>query len=264
MKVLITDKSKDILRKSDISSSLKVPKMTDAEYDDIKYIVEYIGGHWREKFKDFVFDDLSLNVQSKIKNILNCDYITLTDETKFKIDNQFYPTPARIARVMVQTACIKSNELVLEPSAGRGALLDIITTYTKHYRAVEYNKKNVDYLRLHNYRVNYTSFEKYAAKVQTRFDVVVMNPPFGKEMDLRHTALAFNLLKTGGRLIGLVAENSLYYDRKVTHDFMNQIHRLKRMGATPIPHGSFKESGTNVDIVMLELYKSRDSEHIIL
>lgn len=87
-----------------------------------------------------------------------------------------------------------------------------------------------------------------------KFNKIVMNPPFFNEMDLRHTILAYNLLKPGGILISLVAENSLYYDRPVTHNF-NAFMNLVSSKRVDIPHGSFKQSGTNVDVSMIIVHK---------
>lgn len=254
MLINVSDKSKQLLKQSNITTLLKTPVMTDAEYDEIKYIVEYIGGHWREKYKGFVFDDEVNIVKDKINYILGIKQFKLPDNVVFQIKNQFYPTPDWLAHDMVEYADIQKTDRVLEPSAGRGAILKYIASKTKYYYAVEYNKSNAKYLRDAGYRVNLTSFEKYSATINKQFDKIIMNPPFANKMDLIHTTLAYNILRQGGRPISLIAENSLYYDRPITHKF-NAF--LKSCGATvtEIPHGTFKESGTNVDVVMITINK---------
>lgn len=90
--------------------------------------------------------------------------------------------------------------------------------------------------------------------MKNRFDKIVMNPPFANKLDIKHTVLAYNLLNPGGRLLSLIAENSIYYDRTITHRFNNFL-KLHNATVTEIPHGSFKESGTNVDVVMITINK---------
>lgn len=160
MVVKISNKSKSLLEQSNITTLLKLPKMTDAEYDEIKYIVEYLGGHWREKYKGFIFDDDLNTVKEKLQYIMGLKQIVLSDRAVFQIKNQFYPTPNWLAEKMVELAEIKKTDRVLEPSAGQGAILQYMVNKTKHCHAVEYNKENANYLRSLGYRVNLTTFEK--------------------------------------------------------------------------------------------------------
>lgn len=268
MTIEITETCKYILSKSNLGHSniLYIPKISDTEYDKIKYVIEFIGGHWSERCKGFIMDDTSDNVINKIKRVLTLDKINISSQDVFKIKNQFYPTPSWLAKDMVERANISYSDKfnILEPSAGKGAILQYIVQYTaSKYTAVELSKQNVEYLRKLGYKVNNTSFENYALNTNKKFDRVIMNPPFANEMDLRHTALAFNLLKEGGKLVGLVAENSLYYARPITTMFNGQLSNLDAK-LTNIQHGAFIESGTSVDITMIEVVKHSEHEKIML
>lgn len=259
MVIQITDRDKKILNQAKFDTMLRLPSMTDDEYyHNIKYLVEYIGGHWRERFKGYNFDEPGNIVLSKLKQLMDIGYIEITTDKAFQIKNNFYPTPDWLAAKMVEIADIKRGERVLEPSAGRGALLKYMSHKTYAYYAVEYNRDNVQCLRHLGYRVNAGSFENYYKnKINShgeKFNKIVMNPPFFNEMDLRHTIMAYNLLKPGGKLISLVAENSLYYQRPVTTNF-NAIMSVLSARIIDIPHGSFKQSGTNVDVSMIIINK---------
>lgn len=254
MIINISNRSKLLLNQSNITTLLQLPPMTNEEYDEIKYIVEYLGGHWREKYKGFIFDDDLNIVREKLASIMTMKQFRLSDDVVFQIKNQFYPTPDWLAHKMVDLANINKSDIVLEPSAGRGAILKYIALKTKHYYAVEYNKQNAEILREQGFRVNLTSFENYYTKANKQFNKIIMNPPFANKMDLKHTVLAYNLLKPGGKLLSLIAENSIYYDRPVTHKF-NAFLKQHNATITEIPHGSFKESGTNVDVIMITLHK---------
>ncbi len=61
-------------------------KLTDDEYDELKPIIETMGGHWREKEKGFVF---------------HVDTSHRENYTERQEELQFFPTPRKIAKRMV-------------------------------------------------------------------------------------------------------------------------------------------------------------------
>ena len=136
---------------------------------------------------------------------------------------------------------IKPADTVLEPSAGRGAILQYIVKQTNNYKAVEKDQENSKYLISKGYKVSNTSFEQFHSRVERtrQYDKIVMNPPFSNKRDIIHTLLAYNLLKPNGTLVGLLVENSLYYKRPITDMFNGFIHRINAE-VIEIPHGTFK------------------------
>lgn len=77
------------------------------------------------------------------------------------------------------------------------------------------------------------------------FDGILMNPPFKMGTDARHYARALELLKPGGRIVGLCYNGA------------KQNAKLKPMAATweVLPENSFKEEGTRASIVLLTFVK---------
>jgi len=73
--------------------------------------------------------------------------------TDFQKLYQFYETPPELARRMVALADVRDGQKVLEPSAGRGAILKAMPQ-TVHRTAVELNSSLVD-LAAHAQRVLY-------------------------------------------------------------------------------------------------------------
>ena len=262
MNIKVDSVSHRILGNADFSYIVRLPEMSDAQYDKIKYIMEYAGGHWRERYKGFQFNDSPDVIQSRICDILINGSIELSNNKAMQIKYQFYPTPDVLAIQMVGMAGIEPNDTVLEPSAGTGSILKYIVKMTNNYKAVEINKENAEYLRSLGYKVSQTSFEQFYTSTKLRFDKVVMNPPFSDKRDILHTMMAYNLLKPGGTLVGLLAENSLYYDREITKRFNRFIGKA---GAKihQIPHGTFSESGTNVDVVCIVI-KRKNKEKMDL
>ena len=262
MKILLDRESNGIINRANFNYIVRFPEMSDKQYDKIKYIMEYAGGHWRERFGGFQFNEAPDIIQSRLAEIMSYGEINLSDDMVMQIKYQFYPTPEGLAQQMVEMADIKPGETVLEPSAGRGAILKYIVNKTPNYKAVEINSDNANYLRGLGYNVSQTSFELFSSRTKMRFDKVVMNPPFSDKRDILHTMMAYNLLKPDGTLVGLLAENSIYYKREITARFNRFIGKV---GAKihQIPHGTFNESGTNVDVVCIVINK-KDNEKMDL
>lgn len=226
-----------------------VEEMTDAEYDEIKPVIEKAGGHWREKYKGFVF---------KTDTSHNEDY------TEDKEKNQFFPTPYTVVKRMIILSGLKElsyclSPKVLEPSAGRGAILDAVRKQCKaKLFAVEPNEDNLYELQKKGYYMaEQKTFEEWAEQNENQkntFNYVLMNPPFSGSRDVLHTMLAYEFVKDGGVLVAVVSENSLYYDNKHSKRFRDW---LKEVNAyiEDVPYGSFKESGTTVDTVIIKIVK---------
>ena len=127
---------------------------------------------------------------------------------------QLFPTPAALARRVVELADIQPGERVLEPSAGTGALLDQIqrraaASQRVEIVAVEINLSLVDQLRRLTdadpaIRIIGADFLQCNGDLGT-FDKIAMNPPFVNGSDIRHILHARSMLRPGGRLVAICA-----------------------------------------------------------
>lgn len=252
----------DIINSNDESDLLviKLPSMTDSEYRDIKYVIESIGCHWRERYNGFVTSGKPDRIKYRLESLIGKDHLLISQEKLFKIENKFYPTPASVATHMVETANIGKYTSVLEPSAGRGALFKLIKRKTIVGRAVECNKKNFDILKSMGFISIYNlTFEEYYSTyicnhIHDYYDRVVMNPPFDNGLDCKHIMMAYNALANGGRLVALMAENNLFYDTPIAKEFKEFLSKTTYT-IEAVPYGKFKESGTSVDVVMVVIDK---------
>ena len=77
------------------------------------------------------------------------------------------------------------------------------------------------------------------------FDRIVMNPPFVNGADVKHINHALTLLNPGGRLVALCANGP-----RQRAAFMDIAEHWE-----DLPAGSFKDSGTNVNIALMVLTK---------
>lgn len=230
------------------------PPMTNKEYDNLKYRIENLGGHWRERFGGFVFD---IDPMPALRDANTWKPIKQSQYSKWKIMRQFYPTPDDLAKYVVELAEIEDHHLILEPSAGSGALLRPIGR-TSNIMAIEIDDGLATGLMEVGYgTVINSSFEKAIqdGDVGQWFDRVVMNPPFGpNQLDIKHIMMAYKCLKPNGILVAIMSENDLYYDTPCTKEF-NEFLKSVDAHVEEVPFRSFLASGTRVDTVIVKIKK---------
>lgn len=164
---------------------------------------------------------------------------------------QLFPTPAPLAARMVEAAGIEGGMRILEPSAGTGAILGAMGGRMFAHNperggavAVEINPRLSERLRgeFPLTAVYCGDFLQMNGNLGT-FDRILMNPPFANAQDVAHIQHARAMLKPGGRLVAICANGP------------RQAEALQPIAATwePLPAGTFAESGTNVNAVLLTI-----------
>lgn len=119
--------------------------------------------------------------------------------------HQFYPTPERLARIAVELAEIGPGDTCLEPSAGIGGIADFLPA--ERTRCVEISDLHCKVLQAKGYdvvRENFIDWAHIEWCKGTRFDRVVMNPPFSENRAQDHLEAAASLVKAGGRLVAIL------------------------------------------------------------
>lgn len=158
---------------------------------------------------------------------------------------QLFATPAAIAERMVEVAGIDERMRVLEPSAGSGNLLRAIEARKpRHVTAVEVNMRLCDALEGRFgvdtlMQADFLSLKP--SDVTPSVDRVVMNPPFERGADIRHIKHAMGMLGMGGRLVALCADGPR--QREAFEPIATSYE--------PLPAGTFKDQGTNVNVAMV-------------
>jgi SAM-dependent methyltransferase len=164
---------------------------------------------------------------------------------------QLFPTPAELARQVVDMADIRPGQEVLEPSAGTGRLLEplynsegteCLCEPKGRLVAVEVNQKLAALLTR-----TYVNADVYCADFLEengrlgKFDRIIMNPPFVNGSDIKHIEHARSFLKPGGRLVAICANGP------------RQQEKLKPAAVEwhDLPQGSFAPSGTNVNAAIV-------------
>jgi protein-L-isoaspartate O-methyltransferase len=168
---------------------------------------------------------------------------------------QLFPTPAALAERMVDLAELKPTDRVLEPSAGTGVILRAIGPGPDKV-AVEINSNLVNELTrqsLSGTRIHQADFLQCNGDLG-KFDAVIMNPPFENAVDIKHITNAMNMLKPGGRLVAICANGPRQNA---------QLRPLvESMGGSweQLPAGTFIESGTGVNTVLMSLTMAQIGE----
>jgi len=83
-----------------------------------------------------------------------------------------------------------------------------------------------------------------------RFDRVAMNPPFELRQDISHVTKAFGLLKPSGKLVSVMSAGVTFRQDKKAVD-VRELLEAHQGQILPLPEGSFKESGTGVNTVIV-------------
>lgn len=231
---------------------LDIGTVSNQEYDILKPTIEALGGHWREREKAFVFGiDVEKEIESVFTNNFNVSKEWLSTWVE-QHKTQFFPTPKPVAERVVELAEISEGQSLLEPSAGQGALLDCIPVKC-HILAIEPLAENAMYLERKGYNYCYSTFED-TYNALPKFDRVIMNPPFSGQRDIKHFLMAYDLLKEGGVIVGILSENALYYDTDTTKNF-NVFLKEHNAYVEEVPFQSFQESGTTIDTVIIKIKK---------
>jgi predicted RNA methylase len=220
-------------------------------YVKVDSVLKAIGGKWSRSAQGHVFDAAPQRL---------LDLVMMTGTAETNRDVGWFPTPAELANKMVAMAGVRRGALVLEPSAGKGALVIAAQAQGGVVTAIERDPDRRAYLARHvmskmDSLVDVDDFMAYPGPPAT-FDRVVMNPPFcrvGLGNHLDHLRHAFAMLRSGGVLVA-VMPSSLEFRRDAAHtsarDFVHEHGEIESL-----PPQSFKTSGTDVNTCLVRMTK---------
>lgn len=203
------------------------------------------------------------------------------------------PTPQDLARHIVgqymeHSYNSRDRVRVLEPSAGRGALVDAITRGGRDVdwldvTAVELDARRAAYIDFEGVTVVVDTFEAFADAAESDgqlFDVVMMNPPYsvpGKaDIWALHVLLAWRLLTPGGCLVAIVPASAApdgrtggnvkgvreVRDLVRTYGEVRDLVRTYGRVAEDLEDDAFAESGVTVSTCVIVLHKPLKTEPV--
>lgn len=223
-------------------------------YQDVAKSLELIGGKWKGgKVFGFVFNEDPTELLNQIAN---------GEKRNLKKEHQFFATPSHIAEWLVDLANIKDDNIIIEPSAGQGAIMDAILA--KHPNNKLFYCENMPtnitilqkkYNSIDNiFKLNPLNDDFLELKSDNQFDVVIANPPFTKNQDIDHIKKMYDVTRNGGRIISIASKHWQISNNKKEADFRDW---LDNVGAEiqSIDAGAFKESGTMISSCIIIINK---------
>lgn len=229
------------------SNIVKLPeiKIERLIYLEVKNKLELIGGKWKGgKVQGFVFQEDPTELLEQIAN---------GDNRNLKKEFQFFATPKELCSKLVELADIGIGDLILEPSAGQGAIVKAILEKQPDqtvwcYEAMSVNKTILE--KIECVKILGDDF----LTCDTTFDRIIANPPFSKNQDIDHVRHMYECLREDGRLVSITSTHWQHSSNKKETQFREW---LKDVNAEiiPVDAGAFKESGTTIATVVLVINK---------
>ena len=175
-----------------------------------------------------------------------------TQATKAEEGADYFATPEPIGLSMVNLSGLVAGEKAMEPSAGHGAIGRWLPETTTNV-FVEQSPQLIGELALVSEgEVKNMDFEDL--NVINKFDVVVMNPPFGwgGATAIEHIDKATKHLNDGGRVVAIYPEGPAA--DKAFDKWYEGVEGIYQVGEIKLPDVTFSRAGTKVmtRIVMLD------------
>jgi hypothetical protein len=217
-------------------------------YVQVNKALELMGGSWNRKARAHVFEDSADDVVA--------DAIATGAVLDLKKHFQFFETPPAVAELLIELADLEGAALdnqaftILEPSAGRGALVRAIRAAGFEPVACELWDRNRQELEKLNVEILSADF---FAPTGRRFDRIIANPPFTRGQDVEHVTRMIELTAPCGRLASVMSPGWRFRQDKRAQAFKALAERHNAEWHE-LPAGSFAASGTNVNagIIVIE------------
>lgn len=214
-------------------------------YLEAKKWIEETGGSWNTSKQGFTWE---FDANRVVQILLQGRRYNLQKEF------QFFATPAKIADLAVSKfTSIEPDMTILEPSAGRGALVEAV--HRRCPSAVvdcyELMPENVPYLeKVEGAHIVGTDFTKAEGKWQR----IIANPPFSGNQDIEHVYMMYDHLPIGGEMSVITSQHWKFaQDNKC--QYFRQWLQDNNADITDIDGGEFKESGTSVATSLIHIVR---------
>ena len=213
-------------------------------YERTNKALEAAGGKWSRKAKAHLFE---ADAADRIEQMLATGSIEVPKD-EFNV----FPSPPAVVARLLALADIRPGMRVLEPSAGKGAIAYACADAGAAVDCYELMEANFVALAGDARLGPVRHMDFLAQAAEPSYDRVVMNPPFLKQLDIKHVLHALKFVKPGGLLVSVMASSVTFRDNKLTQDFRDLV-RARGGDIEALPDGSFKASGTNVNTVIVTI-----------
>lgn len=218
-----------------------------ADYMKVKKLFESNGGKWKGgKTQGFMFDSDAVSILARLQG---------GDTSNRKKNFQFFETPADIAhKLAVRLGDVEPTHRILEPSAGRGALIKAVLEEWPEqtvdcYELMEENREEL--AKIPNARLLGNDFLEAEVGM---YDKIIANPPFANNQDIKHVTKMWEHLADGGQMAVIMGCHWQFASDKPSKAFRSFVESVDH-DITVLQKGTFKSSGTDVESMMLVLWK---------
>ena len=220
-----------------------------ALYVQVDKVLRALGGRWNRGQKCHVFAGDAAGIVAAA--------VSRGGAVNEKRTFEAFDTPPELAARLVEMAGVQPGDSALEPSAGRGAIVQALKDAGAHVRCVDIDPKAVAALRA---RFPGTAVHRKAVVHEGDFlnycdggwKRIVMNPPFSRQQAVDHVSHALDLLAPSGTLVAVMPAGVKTASLKRAVALMDRID-VMRGRFVDLPDDSFKASGTSVRTVALSV-----------
>lgn len=143
---------------------------------------------------------------------------------------EFFPTPLNVIEIMTNGLDLK-GKVILEPSAGKGDIIDFCAEAGASILACELNKDLQKILHTKCKLIG-DDFLNVTSDQISHIDLIIMNPPFSNGVE--HVLHAYNIAPKGCKIISLLnasnIENTYTNNRKELKVIIDNYGRLQNLG----------------------------------
>lgn len=228
---------------------LKLPdvQLNPKSYAEAKKWISEAGGKWTGgKVQGFTFD---FNADRVVKILMEGKRVNLQQEF------QFFETPEPLADWLVSIGGeIRDDDYILEPSAGRGAIVKAIKKVNSKVPidCFELMPENRQFLeKIENINLCGEDFLQGTPRLYSK---IFANPPFSKNQDIRHVRAMYESLESGGVLCVITSKHWVNATEKICKDFREWLEDINAE-QHEIPSGAFDESGTSIATMAIKIIK---------
>lgn len=175
------------------------------------------------------------------------------ERPNFYKNSHYFPTPRAVVDEMCNMLILQDGHRILEPSAGRGALIEGVNEFIcvdppHQWVAIESDPVNRSILKDKGFPAVHDDFDTW--ETDERFEVCYANPPFNRATV--YVGKIVSLLAKGGSAI--IVLPATWPHAIVNLAMMSKFEDLfESVSVRKLPANAFRESKTNVNTILLGL-----------
>jgi predicted RNA methylase len=213
-------------------------------YQRVDAALRAAGGRWDKGKKAHAFPGPAARALEALRALEE-----VTTEAEYKQATQFFATPPDVVGDIISMAGLGPDHIVLEPSAGGGAIAAAAAPLAAAVDCIELDSRRAALLEQAGIYRRVRCGDFLAIALDRQYDRVLMNPPFTRGTDVRHVRHALRHVKPGGRLIAVMPENVRTRDDKAARALRGLIDSYCGW-FEQIEDRAFHRAGTDVKTVI--------------